>query len=195
MIVMSYNIHYCLGTNGVCNPHRILETLQATDAHVIGLQEVKSNNHGLNGGDWAQFLAENLGMELAIGPNQTRKQGYGTAVLSRLPIEGIYDLDITAPGFQPRSCLFVTLRGHMGNIVVANTQLGQSRPERNLQAKLIYDCLMKMVKSRDSLIFVGDFNDRGTISQVHNAFDACHKGKVGLPLKIICDISTSSSTR
>lgn len=75
----------------------------------------------------------------------------------------------------------------MGNIVVANTQLGQSRPERNLQAELIYDRLMKMVKSRDSLIFLGDFNDWGTISQVHNAFKnnlmLATKGRLGFPLR------------
>jgi len=188
IIVVTYNIRCCLGTDGICNPRRIVETLQATNAHVIGLQEVKSDANGLNGGGQAQFLAEKLDMEFAIGSDRTRKQEtYGTALLSRFPIEGTYNLDITIPGFQPRSCVLATLRGHMGNIIIANTHLGLGRRERNLQAKLIYDLLIKMVRSIDSLIFMGDFNDWGTVSQVHRLFKGSLKlattGRLGFPLR------------
>lgn len=188
MIVVTYNIHGCLGTDGVCNPHRVAETLQATNAHVIGLQEVRSGNHGLNEGGQAQFLAEKLDMEFTTGFKLTPKEGtFGNAILSRIPIEGTYNLDITVPGFRPRSCMLVTLRGYMGNILIANTHLGASRRERNSQVELIYDYLIKMVRSIDSLILMGDFNDWGTVSQVDKIskgeFRLASTGMLGFPLR------------
>jgi endonuclease/exonuclease/phosphatase family metal-dependent hydrolase len=186
--VATYNVHCCLGNDDLCDPHRILQALQATDAHVIGLQQVKGDDHRINGRDQAQFLAEKLDMELAAGSSVRRKKGAdGTAILSRLPVEGIYDLDITVRGFQPRSCLFVTLRGSLGNILVCNTHLGANRLERKLQARLIHNSITKMVKSIHRLIFLGDFNDWGTRSQVHQLFKhnlrLATTGALGFPLR------------
>lgn len=188
LTVATYNVHCCLGNDDICDPHRILQALKTTNAHVIGLQQVKGNGHPTNGQDQGQFLAEKLDMELAAGFSVRRKKGAdGTAILSRLPVEGIYDLDISVRGFQPRSCLFVTLRGSLGNILVCNTHLGANPVERRLQAKLIHNSITRMVKSIHMLIFLGDFNDWGTRSQVHQLFKhnlrLATTGALGFPLR------------
>ena len=51
----TYNIHACIGTDGHCDPFRIVDVIREMDADIIALQEVE--HHMVNDIDLLDFLA------------------------------------------------------------------------------------------------------------------------------------------
>lgn len=94
----------------------VYETLKTMDADVISLQEVEVMGGGGNAVDQAQWLADQLGMEVAFaGARKAGEQGhFGVAVLSRLPILETKRVPLVARfALEPRVALDVKLcTGH-----------------------------------------------------------------------------------
>jgi endonuclease/exonuclease/phosphatase family metal-dependent hydrolase len=80
----TWNIHRCIGRDGIMSPERCAVVLREIDAHVVTLQEVESRpGHEL---DVLAFLARETGTLPIPGVTMTREDAhYGNALLTRLP--------------------------------------------------------------------------------------------------------------
>lgn len=76
--VMSYNIHYGIGMDGVYDLERIARVIQAQDPDLVGLQEI--SNRAM-----ADELASLTGMQSAFGASKGSDDAYGDAILSKHP--------------------------------------------------------------------------------------------------------------
>ncbi|MCH2100960.1 MAG: endonuclease/exonuclease/phosphatase family protein [Planctomycetes bacterium] len=80
--VLSYNIHYGLGTDGVKDLERIAQVILRSGAGVVGLQEI--GNKAM-----ADKLGELTGMRAAFGRAKENDSGYGDAILCKYPFEWV----------------------------------------------------------------------------------------------------------
>jgi endonuclease/exonuclease/phosphatase family metal-dependent hydrolase len=150
-------------------PGRIAEVIAEFRPDIIGLQEVLSVESGHQEGHQARFLAESLGMELALGEVRRLYGGaYGNVVLSRFPLNGLCTFDVSAPGRERRGCVLTDVMLPSGSVLhLFNFHLGTAFMERRWQARHIYETAL--LRSRDLVgprVVVGDFNEwtRGLLS-------------------------------
>ncbi|RME81379.1 MAG: hypothetical protein D6775_13700 [Caldilineae bacterium] len=112
--VLTYNIHYWEGSDGVGDVDRTIEVLCATGADLIGLNEVY--HPALRPGSdqpILEYMAEKMGMHYAYAQAQSfplafRRPGnsFGNALLSRYPILASAAHHLTpVPGHTPRGLL------------------------------------------------------------------------------------------
>ena len=174
--IATYNIHKFRGIDRRVRPQRIAQVLKQTGADIIALQEVvgmdetRERNH-------IRAIAEELGFDFRIGENRRLKGGaYGNAVLSRLPIVGHRNYDITWPGKEARGCLQVAVaydqseRKNTPSILqIYNVHLGTSFFERRYQARrLLAEDLLGEYAETSPRIVLGDLNEwtRGLASRL-----------------------------
>jgi endonuclease/exonuclease/phosphatase family metal-dependent hydrolase len=86
--VLTYNIHHGEGQDGKFDLPRIAKVINDASPHLVALQEVDQGTARSSGVDQPTELARLTGMETIFGRNiDYQGGGYGTAVLSRLPIK------------------------------------------------------------------------------------------------------------
>jgi endonuclease/exonuclease/phosphatase family metal-dependent hydrolase len=101
--IATYNIHKCRGMDRRVRPERIAEVLGQLDADVIALQEVVRISRSAPEEDQAHYIAAQLGYDCRFGENRRLGPGkYGNATLSRLPIVGSENYDISWRGRERR---------------------------------------------------------------------------------------------
>jgi endonuclease/exonuclease/phosphatase family metal-dependent hydrolase len=155
--VMTFNIHYGEGKDGIQDLSRIAEVIRECDADIVGLQEVDNLNPRSRFVNQAKWLADELGMycaygvNLSIGPVQ-----YGNAVLSKFPIEFYENIPLPTSGFEPRGCLWTQIDVGGCQIAFLVTHLGLSKDERARQINSIIEMLEKITVP---IILVGDWNN------------------------------------
>lgn len=85
--VVTYNIHHGEGTDNKFDLPRIAKVVMAERPDIVALQEVDQGTRRASGVDQPAEFARLMGMEVVFGRNITYDGGgYGTAVLTRLPI-------------------------------------------------------------------------------------------------------------
>jgi endonuclease/exonuclease/phosphatase family metal-dependent hydrolase len=85
--VLTYNIHHGEGGDGKFDLARIAKLIQSVSPDVVALQEVDQGTARASGVDQPAELARLTGMEVVFGRNiDFQGGGYGTAVLTRLPV-------------------------------------------------------------------------------------------------------------
>lgn len=169
--VATYNIHKCVGIDGLLRPERIAAVLRELDADIIGLQEVLCIQGRESCDDQAHFLARALGMEFRLGENrQLRGGAYGNVVLSRFPLLAARNHDISVEGREQRGCLRVDIDLHGAQpLHIYNVHLGTSFIERREQArKLLHEDVLKNGDHIGPRVLLGDFNEwtRGLASRL-----------------------------
>lgn len=162
--VVTYNVHKCRGLDGRTRPQRIARVLGELGADVIGLQEVLSVAEADPPEDQAHYLAHALEPKYhyELGENRKLRGGaYGNVVLSRLPIRGTQNYDITRPGREKRGCLRADLELPGGGVLhVFNLHLGTGFFERRYQAELLVrEQVLRSPDLRGPRIVLGDFNE------------------------------------
>jgi endonuclease/exonuclease/phosphatase family metal-dependent hydrolase len=160
--VATYNIHKCVGMDRRLMPGRIAEVIAELKPDVIGLQEVLSVEDGPRDADQARYLADCLGMHLAVGEVRKLRGGsYGNAVLSRFPLHGVCTFDLSAPGRERRGCVRSDIELPGGETLrLFNFHLGTAFMERRWQARRIAE--IELIRSRDlkgPRVVLGDFNE------------------------------------
>jgi endonuclease/exonuclease/phosphatase family metal-dependent hydrolase len=155
-------------------PGRIAEVIAEIHPDVIGLQEVLSVDSEHREDHQAQYLADSLGMYLALGEVRRLHGGaYGNVVLSRYPLHGICTFDLSAPGRERRGCVRTDVKLPSGDALhLFNFHLGTDFMERRWQARRIFET--EVIRSRDlngPRVVVGDFNEwtRGLVSTMFAA--------------------------
>lgn len=165
--VLTYNIHKGIGgLDRRYRPERIVEVISAQSPDIVLLQEVDEGVPRSNGHFQAEMLAEELGLRhWAFQRNVRLTHGcYGNAILSRLPLADVEELDLTIPLKKKRGCLMahcrLTIGAHHRTLLVANLHLGLAGFERKMQLnRLVQSDTVKRTHAETPAIIGGDFND------------------------------------
>jgi endonuclease/exonuclease/phosphatase family metal-dependent hydrolase len=159
--VTTYNIHKCRGLDRRVRPKRIAAVLQEIDADVVALQEVVGMDEAARERNQVRAIAEELGYDFRIGENR-RLHGaaYGNAVLSRLPITGDHNHDLSWRRYEPRGCLEVAVDvGSQAALRLFNVHLGTSFFERRYQGHRLLEVIAGDTLSTSPRLILGDFNE------------------------------------
>ena len=158
LTLLSYNIHGGVGLDGVLDLERIAEVVDDSGADVVALQEVDRFRREQSAfEDQPGALAQRLGMHLAYAanlddepahPGAPRAQ-YGTALLSRLPLES--STNTLLPCFEGSE-----QRGLLESTVVVDGQ-----PLRVLGTHLQWDS--ETERTRQAEAIVAALDDRPTV--------------------------------
>jgi endonuclease/exonuclease/phosphatase family metal-dependent hydrolase len=171
--IATYNIHRCIGRDGVADPRRIARVLRTLDADVVALQEVAFEPGAP--GNVLQTLAEGARARAYPGPTLLETRGrYGNAVLSRIPPREVRRVDISMPGREPRGVLQLVLGTPAATVSLLATHLGLSAEERRRQMDRIR---LLLPNQADAVtVLMGDFNEwrpwGGTLRRLRRIFTA-----------------------
>lgn len=147
----TWNVHGCVGVDGVESPERIAEVIRWLDPDVIGLQEMRELA--------LARIAELTGLKAVAGV--TRLLGahqFGNALLTRFEVERTTLHDVSYRKREPRGVMDVRLRRPDGAPMrVVVTHFGLRAAERRRQA----DLLLELVREPGAplLAVMGDFNE------------------------------------
>jgi endonuclease/exonuclease/phosphatase family metal-dependent hydrolase len=160
----TYNIHTCVGRDGLYHPERILDVLGELNADVIALQEVAA--HPRPDGMFDQFDYFQKGTGFFAIPGHSIIEGrrlYGNALLSRFPVESSRHLDISVPPYERRGAIQASLAVNGIGLHVVATHLGLRLRERRRQIRKIADALPADL--RLPAVIMGDFNYWGPVAR------------------------------
>lgn len=160
MKLASYNIHRCIGSDGVYDPARVREVMRHLDADVIGLQEVEvfKDDPGL-----LEYLCRDSDWRPIHGATLRRASGaYGNALFSRIPVLDVWRQDLSFRNREPRGALHARL--DIGELVlrVIVTHFGLRAGERRFQARevaSVLDAESRSIDKPDVTVLMGDFNE------------------------------------
>lgn len=158
MVVASYNVHKCVGTDGRFDPDRIIEVIREIDPDVIALQEA-DERFGERSGllDLPRLRLETGLMHIPV-LHKPKSHGWrGNVLLFKQGI--VRDIhQVALPGLEPRGAVVaeIDLEQGLGFRVIA-AHLGLLRWARRQQADVIVD-IMGGREERPTVL-MGDFNE------------------------------------
>lgn len=158
LIIASYNIHRCIGTDGQYQPSRIRQVLYDINPHIIALQEVES---GAQHGELLEYFTQAKGWTFVEGPALLRGEArYGNAVLTSLPVIKHRLVELSYRSREPRGAIELYLQYEDKVVRVIATHLGLSASERRYQAGI----LLKLISDHGSMspavtLLLGDLNE------------------------------------
>lgn len=154
--IATYNIHRCVGRDGIEDPQRISAVLAEIDADIIALQEVTS--HPEKDFDILRYLSEKTGMQAIKGITLSIEDTpYGNAFLSKLPITSVKRIDISVTNKEPRGLLELSLGLNGQTVFFWGTHLGLGAGERKLQINKLLQRVDEV--AGDRAVLLGDFNE------------------------------------
>lgn len=159
--IASYNIHKCRGMDRRVRPERIGDVLDELDADIVALQEVVGPGTG-GGVNQARQVAEGRGYHAVFGRNRAHNGAdYGNLVLSRYPVSGFWNYNITTREREPRGVLRADVKLADGRLLhLFNVHLGTAYHERREQAiRLLSRRILRNQELPGARILVGDFNE------------------------------------
>ena len=154
--IATYNIHRCVGRDGVENTGRIAAVLREINADIVALQEVTSHHEIAN--DVLGYLAAEVEME-PIGGFTLSAAGaqYGNALLSRLPVSTVNRINISVSAREPRGVIEAVFGLDPHTMVLWATHLGLGIRERHQQVKKLLNVIHAV--DADIGVLLGDFNE------------------------------------
>lgn len=155
--VLTWNVHQCVGRDGVYDPDRVGKVLDALQPDIAALQEI-DNRASRAARDPFSYFATLFGWGTLAARTLVAPDGdYGHIVLSRWPIEGLGEVDLSVRFREPRKAIVGIVRAPHGNVTVVAVHLGLLPGERRRQ----YERLKKRIGGLQDrpLVVLGDFND------------------------------------
>lgn len=166
MRVVTYNIHHGVGLDGRLDLDRIARALEHERPDLVGLQEVDRNFSSRSGhADQGRWLADRLGMTVVFGANLDLdppelgrpRRGYGSAVLSRYPVEAsAHRLLAHAQGTEQRGVVSVHVRVAGRPVTFCATHLEHT--SRGLRRRQVAEVLDLLGTGPAATVVVGDLN-------------------------------------
>ncbi len=160
--IATYNVHKCQGLDRRTSPARIAAVLAEINADIVALQEVLSIEDGAADRNQARFLANELGLHFHVGENRRLRGGaYGNVLLSRLPLAGAHNFDLTCQWRERRGCLRADVQVPGGGLLhIFNVHFGTAFVERRHQARLlISEAVLAHPEITGPRVVLGDFNE------------------------------------
>lgn len=157
--VASYNVHKCVGTDGVFDPDRILEVVLELDADVVALQEADQRFGSRKGLLNLKALQEKGGYRSVLdeGSRRLSHGWHGNVILYRegAAVSGVTKMAL--PGFEPRGAVLVDFDFSGMPIRIIGAHLGLLASSRARQAEAILGAAHP-VDDR-AVILLGDTNE------------------------------------
>lgn len=152
----TWNLHRCIGRDGLMSPERCAAVLQEIDADIIALQEVESRpGHAL---DALAYLARKTACQAIPGMTMVKADThYGNALLTRLPVAKVRRHDLSVARREPRAAVEAVLEPDRLRLQVIATHLGLRPAERREQVRR----LLPLIDSKgcDLVVLAGDLNE------------------------------------
>jgi endonuclease/exonuclease/phosphatase family metal-dependent hydrolase len=153
--------------------HELREAVRTVGSDLVFLQEVSGaapaeapahNGSARNDAAMAQYeyLAEQIWCEHAYGRNAViAGRDHGNALLSRFPILGYTNHDVSVPGAESRGLLHCVMRvaGQAQSLHGVCVHLGLREAHRARQLERLMAVLEREVPLEAPLVVAGDFND------------------------------------
>jgi len=154
---LTWNVHGCVGRDGVCDPDRVARVLDAAQPDISALQEI-DNRTTSAARDPFSYFGTLLGWTSVAARTLTARDGhYGHLVLSRWPIESLGELDLSVRWREPRKAIVGAVASPAGRIVVVAAHLGLLPFERRRQFARLKERIAAIPDR--PLVVLGDFND------------------------------------
>ncbi|MCC7326157.1 MAG: endonuclease/exonuclease/phosphatase family protein [Burkholderiales bacterium] len=153
--VATWNLHSGVGRDGRYDGARVIAVLAEIDADIVALQEVPSL--ALHA-ELMRGIQTSLGVRIAMGRTLTRGDAdFGNALLSRFPIAGQDNVDLTVAAHEPRNAIdaVVDVAGHAVRVLA--THLGLRPAERRIQVQRILSTVG--AASEVPTLLLGDINE------------------------------------
>jgi endonuclease/exonuclease/phosphatase family metal-dependent hydrolase len=156
LVVATYNVHRWVGSDGRSDPGRARAVAAQLDADVLALQEVEGAGPGRP--EPLDVLARSLGYRTFRGPTLEGRRGrFGNALLTRLPVRIVRQIDLSVPGREPRGALSAELEGGGMGVTAIATHLGLAARERRWQVARL---AAEVDRATGPLVLVlGDMNE------------------------------------
>lgn len=180
-VIASYNVHGCVGTDGVSDAERVASVISDLQADVVGLQEVDCRHHDTDGTDQLSRLTAVTGLRAIPGPTIRGHDGfYGNAILTRHSVVDVIQTSLSYRRREPRGMTDAILR--VGNVTVrvVVTHFGLQARERRHQVDVVLRILQSQQNAPapprpfDVMVLLGDFNEWRpnsiTLARLHDAF-------------------------
>ncbi|MCI5131612.1 MAG: endonuclease [Candidatus Electrothrix sp. EH2] len=151
----TYNIHRCVGTDGIRNPQRIHSVLQEIQSDIIALQEVEY----VETVDELGFTGGGQPLHAVVGPTVVSEGSkYGNVLLSRYPVLRTRSINISYHGREKRGALDVDIRCQDRTVRIIATHLGLTPVERRSQTKQLLQLLHNRPEPVPTIL-MGDINE------------------------------------
>lgn len=157
LVVATYNVHKCVGTDGRFDPDRVAAVIAELDADVVALQEA-DRRLGLRQGllDLAA-LERDTGLRLVDLAERPASHGWhGNALLVRGGTV-LRTRRVTLPYAEPRGAVMAELEMGSGRIRVLGAHLGLLRHSRRRQTAALIQALDRAEPMLT--VLMGDFNE------------------------------------
>ncbi|MDB6138138.1 MAG: endonuclease [Verrucomicrobiaceae bacterium] len=162
--LMTYNVHSCLGTDGLLDPLRVAAVIAEYKPDIVALQELDVGRARSLRAHQVRLIAQHLKMEFHfLAAMQMQEEQYGDAILCRWPttLRKASHLPTVRAwlAFETRGALWVSIDTPGGPLQVINTHLGLSGKERLAQIKaLLGPEWLGHDACRAPAVLCGDFN-------------------------------------
>lgn len=167
--VVTWNVHACVGGDGVFDPDRVAFTVNGLSPDIIALQEVDSRRRGARRLDVFAFLRDRIGGHAAEAKTITTPDGdYGHMILSRWPLRRVRVHDVSVAAREPRAIIDGEALSPFGPVRVIGAHFGLWRSERRSQTRAL-SALMEKTDPEGAAIIAGDFNELRRRSATHIA--------------------------
>lgn len=156
--VASYNVHKCVGADGVFDPDRVVQVVLELDADIIALQEADQRFGNRRGLLDLRALLEKGGYRSVLdqGSRKLSHGWHGNVILFRTgSVTGVNRMKL--PGFEPRGAVLVDFDVLNMPIRIIGAHLGLLASSRARQAEAILNAAHP-VDDR-AVILLGDTNE------------------------------------
>jgi endonuclease/exonuclease/phosphatase family metal-dependent hydrolase len=158
LIVATYNVHRCIGTDGREDVERVAAVIRELAADVVGLQELAPSSDR-SSDDQLTRLARASGLHAVAGPlARSPRARCCNALLARGSPAGARMLDLSVTGREPRSAIDADLDVDGSRCRVLVTHLGLRARERRSQLKTLLAALAGPPDATLTVI-LGDLNE------------------------------------
>ncbi len=168
-VAATYNIHRCVGRDGVHSPDRVRQVLGEFAADIIALQEFDNRARHQKPDIAPEDFSAPLGMNcIAQATIADPDGGYqGNVLLTRHRVADVRHVDLGRSGSETRRALLCLIDMPEGALVAVATHLGLSAAGRRRQARVLVDAVEAFAGDHP-IIMLGDFNEWLPVGGCHS---------------------------